>query len=96
MSLLRPGVMKQHKLKLFLGGGNYKIKQNHPAPLPNICVAMLVLMGLPKHVWTCLNRGKLYATRIHPLVMAQTRYHVASVFQYNARTPAECASLVIN
>ena len=35
------------------GGGNYKIKQNHPAPLPNIWVLTLVLMGLPKHVWTC-------------------------------------------
>ena len=65
--------MKQHKLKLFLSGGNYKIIQNHPAHLPNICVAMLVLMGLPEHVWTCLNTGKQYATRIHPLVMAQTR-----------------------
>ena len=32
----------------------------------------------------------------HPLAMEQARPHVTSVFKYNAWTPTECVSLVIN
>ena len=41
----------------------------------------LGLNALPEHVWTCLNRGRMYATGIYPWVMAQARRHVASVYQ---------------